>query len=121
METNLREKDKETFRVAFNCISRVIAVTYTTTNFHEIKIYSNRTSERLPAAYMKLFSSDTLSRLRSLFCELNKAEAIDKLINDCFTLGIQPNSYIFAGVLGVSKITHQETAYGAAEEYRYAG
>lgn len=121
MTTNLREKDKETFRVAFNYISRVMAVTYTTTNLHEIQIFSNRTSSKLPASYMRLFASDSLGKLRALFCDINKDEAIEKLIDDCFTKGIQPNSYIFGGVLGVSKIKHQETVYEAEEDYRYAG
>lgn len=120
MSKNLTKKDEETFRVAYNCISRVMAVTHSTTNLHEIKIYKNRTSEHLPSSYMRLFSSDTLSNLQRKFCDLNKKEAIDSLIDDCFNKDIQPNTYIFSGVLGVQKIKAQETTYEYTEDRRYS-
>jgi hypothetical protein len=116
----LTKKEHEVFRVAFNCICRVVAITHTTTNLFEIKIFSKRESKNIPSSIIRLFSNDTLSNIQSKFCNMNEKEAIDSLIHDCFTKGIQPNTYIFSGLLGVQKVKVCETTYDHTEDGRYA-
>jgi len=116
----LTKKETEVFRVAFNCICRVVAITHTTTNLFEIKVFNKRETKNIPSSMIRLFSSDNLSSIQSKFCNMNEKEAIDSLVHDCFNKGIQPNTYIFSGLLGVQKVKVHETTYEHTESSRYA-
>ena len=109
----LTKREEHIFNVAFECICRVVAVTYTTDKLHEIKTQNKETKQltAIPVAIIDLFDKAGIVKMQTLFCSMNKKTTIPLLIKKLFKDGVQPNRYIFDGLLVIQPIKVQEFTY----------
>lgn len=114
----LTKRELHIFDVAFECISRVVVVSHTTQKLHEIKQQDRTTKEvaPIPAAILDLFAKAGISKMQTMFCNMKKESTIKLLTRKLFEEGIQPNSYIFGGLLVIKPIKEIETTYTTYSE-----
>jgi len=120
-ENNMRvltKRELHIFDVAYECICRVVVVSHTTDKLYEIKQQNRTTKEvySVPIAILDLFSKAGINKMQTMFCSMNKEQTIKLLIKKLFKDGIQPNSYIFHGLLVIKPIKEIETTYTTYSE-----
>lgn len=107
------EKETMLFDMAYKCIGRVVAVTYTNENLYEIKIQNRDTKEleSLPESIRDMFAKAGIAYMRNLFCDTNKDKAIEILQKKFLKDGIQPSRYFFDGLIVIKKVQYDTTTF----------
>lgn len=109
----LTKREQHIFDVAYECICRVVVVSHTTQKLHEIKQQHRITKEThsIPPAILDLFNKAGISKMQTMFCLINKKSTMKLLVKKLFKEGIQPNKYIFHGLLVIKPIKEVQTSY----------
>lgn len=109
----LTARERESFEMAFKCISRVVAITYTTQKIYEIKIQQRGSKElsKIPEPIMDMFNKAGLAYMQKMFCDIQRFHTIDILIKKFFKDKIQPKDYCFDGLLIIAPVKVKESTY----------
>lgn len=107
------KKETATFDMAYKCISRVVACTYSTENLYEIKVQNRETKyiNPLPTEITDMFYKAGIPYMQNLFCDINKNKAIAILQKKFLKDGTQPTRYFIDGLLVIQKVKYETTNF----------
>jgi hypothetical protein len=105
--------ERESFGIAFEYIARVVTVTYTTEKIHEIKVQDRATKKTspIPQPIRDMFLKAGVRKMQEIFMPYKKEQVIDMLGKKFLNDKIQPQEYIFDGLLVIEPIKVAMSSY----------